>query len=300
MDAVLIENVTKSFSAVRAVDDLCVRVPAGCVYGFLGPNGAGKTTTLRMMMDIIAPDSGSVSILGEPASVAARQRVGYMPEERGLYAKMNIHSVLRYMGAIKGLTGAQAKRAATEWLDRVGLSDRVGSRVRDLSRGMQQRLQFAATAIHDPELLILDEPFSGLDPVNLDQLKAIIVSMRDAGKTVIFSTHMMDQAEQLCDSILLINKGRVVLDGTLAEIRARRRSDTVEVELTGDADFVAALSCVQSVTPRGQRLEISLVEGADSRELLAALIDRVEVIAFQQKTPSLHEIFVDLVGGSDE
>ncbi|MFW6146068.1 MAG: ABC transporter ATP-binding protein [Planctomycetota bacterium] len=299
MDAVRLDNVVKSFGAVRAVDGLSARVPCGCVYGFLGPNGAGKTTTLRMMMDIIASDEGRVEILGRDASQTARERVGYMPEERGLYARMSVRSVLRYIASIKGLGAAEAKRRADAWLERVDLAGWAGKKVRDLSRGMQQRLQFAATAINDPELLILDEPFSGLDPVNLDVLKDILLSLREAGTTVIFSTHMMDQAEQLCDAILLINDGRVVLDGPLDAIRRGSRSETILLEVDGAADAVAAMPDVRSVTPVGRRLEVHLADGTDRRRWLTGLLGRVEVLSFEQRTPSLHEIFVQRVRGDD-
>ncbi|NLF33095.1 MAG: ATP-binding cassette domain-containing protein [Planctomycetes bacterium] len=299
MDAVILDNLVKSFGAVRAVDGISARVPSGCVYGFLGPNGAGKTTTLRMMMDIIAPDAGRVEILGRPAPRTARERVGYMPEERGLYPRMTARGVLRYVAALKGLLSADARRKADAWLERVDLGGWSARKVRDLSRGMQQRLQFAATAIAEPELLILDEPFSGLDPVNLDVLKGILLSLRDAGTTVVFSTHMMDQAEQLCDSILLINRGRVVLDGRLDDIRRGRRSETILLEIDGGAEAVAALPSVRSVTPLGRRLEVRLADGTDRRQWLAALLGRVEVLSFEQRTPSLHEIFVERVRASD-
>jgi ABC-2 type transport system ATP-binding protein len=296
MNALVIENVSKSFGTVRAVDDLSVRVPAGSIYGFLGPNGAGKTTTLRMIMDIIYPDSGRIHVLGDSSGAQFKKKVGYMPEERGLYRKMKVRTILSYLGAIKGMGRHDLAREIPRWLDAVGLEEWIDKRVEDLSRGMQQKLQFVATAINDPELLILDEPFAGLDPVNLDLLKGIMLRMRDAGKTVILSTHVMDQAERLCDFILLINKGKKVIDGTLDEIRSRYDSDVVSVELEGEADFVVDLPIVRSATREGRRLEIVLDEGADSQELLQELVGRVRVNAFEVKVPSLHEIFVDLAG----
>jgi len=289
MDALVIENVSKSFGTVRAVDDLSVRVPAGSIYGFLGPNGAGKTTTIRMIMDIIYPDSGRIHIL-----------VGYMPEERGLYRKMKVRALLSYLGAIKGMSRGELALEIPKWLDAVGLADWIDKRVEDLSRGMQQKLQFVATAINDPDVLILDEPFAGLDPVNLDLLKEIMLRMRDGGKTVILSTHVMDQAERLCDFILLINKGKNVIDGTLDQIRSRYDSDVVSVELEGNTDFVRDIPIVKSATRAGRRLEIALNEDADAQELLQALVGRVRVRAFEVKVPSLHEIFVDLAGENNE
>ena len=206
MDAVLVNDVSKSFGELHAVDNLTVRVPAGSIYGFIGPNGAGKTTTLRMIMDIIRPDTGDIEFLGNHSIEKARTRIGYMPEERGLYRKMTVAKVLAYFGAIKGLTTRQLTERVPRWLERVNLADRARKKVEELSRGMHQKLQFAVTAINDPDLLILDEPFSGLDPLNTDLLKTVILEMRNEGKTVIFSTHVMHEAEKLCDSILLINK----------------------------------------------------------------------------------------------
>lgn len=296
MDALVIENVSKSFGTVRAVDDLSVRVPAGSIYGFLGPNGAGKTTTIRMIMDIIYPDSGRIHILGDTSGAQSKNKVGYMPEERGLYRKMKVRAILSYLGAIKGMGRRELAVEIPKWLDAVGLGDWIDKRVEDLSRGMQQKLQFVATAINDPDILILDEPFAGLDPVNLDLLKEIMLRMRDGGKTVILSTHVMDQAEKLCDFILLINKGRKVIDGTLDQIRSRYDSDVVSVDLEGDTGFITDLPTVKSATRAGRRLEIALNENADAQELLHALVGRVRVLAFEVKVPSLHEIFVDLAG----
>ncbi len=299
MQAIELENVCKSFGAVRAVDGLSVRVPQGAVYGFLGPNGAGKTTTLRMVMDIIRPDSGAIRLFGAPASSPARDRIGYMPEERGLYRKMTASAVLEYFGSLKGMTGAALKQRTAEWLERMNLADRANKKVEELSRGMHQKLQFAVTVVNDPELVILDEPFSGLDPVNQDLLWEIITGMRREGRTVLFSTHVMHEAERLCDFIVLINKGRVVVDGTLDEIRAGHESDTISVELEGEADFIRRLQQVAAVKPDGRRLNVTLKEGADPQDLLKTLVERVRVRAFEIRQPTLHEIFIRLVGGND-
>jgi ABC-2 type transport system ATP-binding protein len=299
MQAIELENVCKSFGAVRAVDGLSVRVPQGAVYGFLGPNGAGKTTTLRMIMDIIRPDSGAIRLFGAPASSPARERIGYMPEERGLYRKMTASAVLDYFGALKGMAGAGLKQRTAEWLERMNLAEQANKKVEELSRGMQQKLQFAVTVVNDPELVILDEPFSGLDPVNQDMLREIITGMRREGRTVLFSTHVMHEAERLCDFIVLINQGRVVVDGTLDEIRAGHESHTISVELEGDGDFIRLLRQVAAVKPEGRRLNVTLKNGADPQDLLKALVERARVRAFEIKRPSLHEIFVRLVGGHD-
>jgi ABC-2 type transport system ATP-binding protein len=299
MDAILLENVCKSFGEVRAVDKLSVRVPAGSIYGFLGPNGAGKTTTIRMIMNIIRPDSGNIRIFEDGAGLKweqAKNRIGYMPEERGLYRKMKVSKVLAYFGAIKGMKGVELSRCVPQWLRQVGLAGWSDKKVEELSRGMHQKLQFAVTAINDPDLVILDEPFSGLDPVNQDLLKDIICRMRDEGKTIVFSTHVMHEAEQLCDFILLINKGRAVLDGRLDEIRSGHKSRVVSAELEGDTSFIKTLPMVKGTESQGQRIEISLSEKADPQELLKALVSRVRIKAFEVKVPSLHEIFVRLVG----
>jgi len=298
MYAIELDNVCKSFGSVRAVDGLSVQVPQGSVYGFLGPNGAGKTTTLRMVMDIIRPDSGTIRLFGDPASARARDRVGYMPEERGLYRKMTVTAVVNYFGTLKGLTTGQLRQRVPEWFQRVDLAEHAGKKVEELSRGMHQKLQFVVTIINDPDLVILDEPFSGLDPVNQDMLRDIISSMRRAGKTILFSTHVMHEAEQLCDFIVLINRGRVVVNGTLDQIRAGHEANTVSLELEGDTDFLRALPMVQAVEPNGRRLDVRLRDDADPQELLRVLVERARVRAFEIKQPSLHEIFVRLVGGS--
>ncbi|MFC1736769.1 ABC transporter ATP-binding protein [Candidatus Hydrogenedentota bacterium] len=300
MDALVIEEVDKTFGATRAVDKLSAKVPPGSIYGFLGPNGAGKTTTIRMIMDIIRPDSGRISLFGVPSTNGCRERVGYMPEERGLYRKMTVNNFLAYIGRLKGMSRGDVNRAAPHWLEKVGLSDWSGKRVEELSRGMQQKIQFVTTVINDPDLLILDEPFSGLDPVNLDLLKSVMLEMRDDGKTVLFSTHMMDHAERLCDFIMLINDGRKVIDGPLDSIREGYASDSVLLETDSDTAFVGELPIVTSVSGRGKTLEIVLKDGADPQELLKILVDRVRVKRFETKVPTLHEIFVDLVGDNHE
>lgn len=295
--AIELREIRKSFGSVRAVDGLSLAVPQGAVYGFLGPNGAGKTTTLRMIMDIIRPDGGEIRLFNELSSCSVRSRVGYMPEERGLYRKMTAAAVLRYFGSLKGLSAAQLAQRVPAWLERIDLTGYANKKVEELSRGMHQKLQFAATVINDPELVILDEPFSGLDPVNQDLLREIITEMRRQGRTVLFSTHGMHEAEQLCDFIVLINQGKVVVDGTLDQIRSRHESHTISIEIEGDGAFVGTLPQVATARPDGRRLDVTLREGADPQELLRILVERSRVRAFEIKHPSLHEIFVRLVGG---
>jgi ABC-2 type transport system ATP-binding protein len=294
MNAVTLENVCKSFGPVHAVDNLTVRVPVGSIYGFLGPNGAGKTTTLRMIMNIIRPDSGRIEILGDGRIEQVKDRIGYMPEERGLYRKMTARKVLAYFRAIKGLSEKEITHNVPRWLERIGLVDWADRKVEELSRGMHQKLQFVVTVVNDPELVILDEPFSGLDPLNQDLLKDIILKMRSEGKTVIFSTHVMHEAEKLCDFILLINKGKSILDGRLDEIRSGQSAHTVSIELEGDTGFVETLPMVTAVKSEGKRLEVILAD-ADTQRFLQALMQRARVRAFEVKVPSLHEIFVNMV-----
>jgi ABC-2 type transport system ATP-binding protein len=298
MNAVTLENVCKSFGRLHAVDNLSAHVSVGSIYGFLGPNGAGKTTTIRMIMNIIRPDSGRIEILADGNIEQVKARIGYMPEERGLYRKMTARKVLAYFGAIKGVNDRELALRVPHWLQRVELADWADKKVEELSRGMHQKLQFAVTVINDPELVILDEPFSGLDPLNQDLLKNIILEMRNEGKTVIFSTHVMHEAEKLCDFILLINKGKLILDDTLDNVRSRQSAHTVSVELEGDTAFVENLPMVTAVKSEGNRLDVSLTD-ADTQQFLRALMQRARVRAFEVKVPSLHEIFVNLVGASD-
>ena len=299
MEAILLNSLQKSFGEVRAVNNLSVTVPQASVYGFLGPNGAGKTTTLRMIMNIIHPDSGLIRIFGDSSLEQAKARIGYMPEERGLYRKMTVAKVLSFFGAIKGLSGNELSGRVSKWLRRVELTDCAIKKVEELSRGMHQKLQFAVTAINEPQLLILDEPFAGLDPLNMDLIKAIMLEMRNEGKTIIFSTHVMHEAEKLCDSILLINKGRVILDDSLANIKSRRSSNVVSTELEGDTDFIEELAEVKRVRSEGNNIEITLIDNADAQHLLKVLVERLRVHRFEVKVPSLHEIFIDLVGASN-
>jgi ABC-2 type transport system ATP-binding protein len=298
MNAVLLDNVCKTFGQLHAVDNLSVQVSVGSVYGFLGPNGAGKTTTIRMIMNIIRPDRGRIEVLGDGKIEQVKARIGYMPEERGLYRKMTARKVLAYFGAIKGVNDKQLAQRVPHWLQRVELADWADKKVEELSRGMHQKLQFAVTVINEPELVILDEPFSGLDPLNQDLLKDIILEMRNEGKTIIFSTHVMHEAEKLCDFILLINKGKLILDDTLENVRSRQSAHTVSVELEGDTAFVENLPMVTAVKSEGNRLDVSLTD-ADTQQFLRALMQRAKVRAFEVKVPSLHEIFVNLVGASD-
>lgn len=299
-DALIVEHVSKRFGDVNAVDSLTVRVPRGCIYGFLGPNGAGKTTTLRMVMDIIRPDAGAIRVLGRDSVRQAKDRVGYMPEERGLYEEMSVAEVLDLLGRLKGLSIAEVTAARQEWLSIVELTAWADRKVQDLSRGMRQRLQFVAAILHRPELAILDEPFSGLDPVNLDLIKGCVSRLCEEGTTIVLSTHMMEQAESLCDYILLINNGRKLLDGTLDEIRQGEGAETLMVRVEEDGAALAGLPGVQEVRPAGLEYELLLKESTDPQIVLRELVGRTRVRSFRLKEPSLHEVFVSAVRHRDE
>ena len=293
--ALTLEHVTKTFGAVTAVDDLSLDVPAGSIYGFLGVNGAGKTTTIRMVMSIFQPDSGVIRVLGEPDAARVKDRLGYLPEEKGLYKKMRVGEILVYFGTLKGMAASDAERRARELLERFAEPSWYTRRCESLSKGMGQKVQILGTLIHGPELIILDEPFSGLDPVNVEVLRDLIVDLKRQGKTVIFSTHVMEQAEQICDHIFLINKGRKVLDGPLAEVKASGEKGVL-LDYDGDGSFLQSLKGVRRVNDAGKQAEIFLEDGADPSDLLRALVDRLRIRRFDIREPSLHEIFIRAVG----
>ena len=305
--AVQIRNVVKRFAAHTAVRDLSLVVPRGTVYGLLGPNGAGKTTTIRMILNVIAPDSGTITILGQDSTgESILDRVGYLPEERGLYRKMKVRSILRFLAELKGISRKQADPLIDEWLERLSLKspdkDWGTAKVDELSRGMQQKVQFIAALLHDPELVILDEPFSGLDPVNSQALKDTIVELRRRGKTVIFSTHLMDNAERMCDAVCIISNGDKVLDGSLADVKAENAGRTVAVALdgapSGEIDRIFAdRSLVERVDDSNRFFEIELKPGADAQQLLRAIVGSgARVKRFELVQPSLHQIFLEKVG----
>jgi len=294
--AVALRDLVKTFGIHRAVDGVTLDIPAGEIFGLIGPNGAGKTTTIRMILDIIRPDSGEVRVLGEPAGDGTKGRIGYLPEERGLYRKMKVIEMLEFQGAIKGASPSSARREAGGWLDRLELGEWKDRKVEDLSKGMQQKVQFVGAVMGRPELLILDEPFSGLDPVNQNLFKDVMLELNRAGSTIIFSTHQMDTAEKLCREIGLINRGRMVLNGLLSAIKARLGKNSVLVEVEGDGSFLAGLPGVARVDDYGQYLEIRLHENADPQALLRASIGRVGIRRFEIMAPTLHSIFIEQVG----
>lgn len=289
--ALILEGVTKRFGDFTSVDDLSLTIPQGSIYGFLGPNGAGKTTTIRMVMSIIYPDEGRISVLGHPNAEEVKDRLGYLPEEKGLYKKMRTAEIVAYFARLKGLDGPTAKRRAHELLERYGLGEWTETKCEALSKGMGQKVQILATIAHEPELVILDEPFSGLDPVNVELMRNIILDMKREGRTVIFSTHVMEQAEQICDFIFLLNKGKKVLDGTLAEVKSGHGGG-IQIDYDGDASFLAGLPGVNRVNDAGKTVELFLDDDTDPQSILEAVVGKITVRRFDLREPSLHEIFV--------
>ncbi len=291
-----VQNLTKRFGDLVAVDDLSFEVERGEVFGLLGPNGAGKTTTIRMILDIIPPDAGRITVLGGSPAVA-QPRIGYLPEERGLYRNVRVLDMLVYLAELKGADRSRARQRALEWLARMGLEDRAHSKVKDLSRGMQQRLQVVASIVHDPDLVFLDEPFQGLDPVNVERVKGVIADLRQEGKTVVLSTHQMNLVEVLCDRILLINRGRSVLYGPLADLKRQFAPHAVRVRVP---DLPPDLPGVVAVEPKDGAYDLSLAEGTAPREVLRALVERgVDVQAFEVAPVPLEEIFIQVVVAQD-
>ena len=298
--AIRLQGVRKAFEGHVAVQELSLDVPKGCVFGLLGPNGAGKTTTLRMVMDIIGPDAGTIDILGRPADRSARDRIGYMPEERGLYARMQVGEQLLYLAELKGCARAEAQKRLSPWLQRLGLAEWEKRKLNELSKGMQQKTQFVATVLHDPEILILDEPMSGLDPVGMNLMKDVLVEMSRAGKTLILSSHQMETVEKMCDRVALIHRGRKVLDGTVAEVKKQHGQNAVVMAFEGDGRFLETQPGVASVNHFNNYVELRLGPGADPQALLKAAAEKLRLSRFELVEPSLHDIFVEKVTAAGE
>lgn len=307
--AIDIRGVTKRYAEHVAVRDFSLQVPRGAVYGLLGPNGAGKTTTIRMLLDIIAPDQGTITLFGQRhTEKGVLDRVGYLPEERGLYKKMKVRDVLKFLAQLKGVPGDEAESRIETWMDRMSLrtpaKDWGNAKVDELSRGMQQKVQFIGTLLHDPELVILDEPFSGLDPVNAQALKDTVVELKARGRTVIFSTHIMENAEKLCDAVCIIANGQKVLDGAVSEVKAMHAGRTVAVSFDGapGAEVEAVLrdrTLIASMDDQKRFLELELADGATSAELLHRLVGAgASLQRFERVQPSLHAIFLEKVGAT--
>lgn len=296
MSVIELQNVFKAFGKTKAVNDVSFEVTKGRIFGLLGPNGAGKTTTIRMINYILTPDSGKVTINGIEASPETQKMIGYMPEERGLYKKMKVFDQLMYLTQLKGMDAAEAKKAINYWLERFGASDWKKKEVGELSKGMSQKIQFIATIAHDPDIYIFDEPFSGLDPINSETLKEIIIELRDSGKTILFSTHRMEQVEQMCDDICLFNQGQAVLTGNLRKIKSSFGENTINLEFEGDGSFLDKLVDVRINNRSTNFAEIRVMNGQSMQEILKLAMEHAEIHKFERIEPSLTEIFISTVG----
>jgi ABC-2 type transport system ATP-binding protein len=290
MNAIEIRSVTKRFGAVTAVNDLSLDVPLGSIYGFIGPNGSGKTTTIRMILNILLPDQGDITVLGQHSASSVRDEIGYLPEERGLYKRMSVRRVLRYYGQLKGRSPAQLDPVINQWLERLQLTAWADKKVQALSKGMSQKVQFIAAIVSSPRLLILDEPFSGLDPVNANALTEAVLSLRRQGTTIVFSTHDMGAAERLCDRIFMIFRGHKVLDGTLEQIQSQYGQDTVRIKCREGAAALSGVSEVESLADYGNYQDVRL--NGDAQAFLVKLAQRTPVYHFELTKPSLHDIFI--------
>ena len=293
--AVALQDISKRFGNVVAVDRLSLCVPRGAVYGILGPNGAGKTTTIRMLVGILRPDAGSMRVLDCDDPTKIKARLGYLPEEKGLYKKMRVLDLVAYFGRLKGMARTTAYSDGRRLLDEFGLAEWQDQKCESLSKGMSQKVQIVATLIHAPELIVLDEPFSGLDPVNVELVRNIVLAQRRRNRTVLLSTHVMEQAEQICDGLILINHGRALLDGSLSDIR-RSAQRTISIDYDGDGAWLRDLPGIVRLNDAGRHAELSLPADVDSQAILASLVNRLTIRRFDTREASLHEIFVRTVG----
>jgi len=296
MPVVELAGVTKAYEAKVAVSNLSLSIDAGQMFGLLGPNGAGKTSSIRMMMGITIPDSGAIRLFEKPFARESLDRVGYLPEERGLYKKMKVIDQLIFFGQLHGLQAGEARKRAVEWAKRVEIDDSLDKKTEELSKGMQQKIQFISSLLHDPGLIVMDEPFSGLDPVNAKLLEQTLIELKEQGKAILFSTHRMDQVEKLCDSICLINKGEAVLSGKVREIKSRYERNHVIVEFEGSAEFLKSDQIAEAEN-FADHAEIELKPHADAQKLLQEASAMAKIYRFELVEPSLEEIFIRTVGG---
>jgi len=291
-----VQQISKQFGDFTAVNNLSLTVQAGRIFGLIGPNGAGKTTTIRMITNITAPDSGTIRLFGQPLDGAMQDRIGYLPEERGLYKKMKIVDQLKFFAALKNVSATDADKLVDRWLARVELSEWKNKRAKELSKGMQQKIQFIAAVMHDPDLLILDEPFSGLDPVNVELLRDVVLELKAQGKTIIFSTHQMELAEKLCDDICMINKSEKVLDGSLREVKSSFGRNAVALRMEGGESVLEDGTLVAKVSRDSDELEALLAPGANAQQLLERLVaSGAQITKFELVEPSLNDIFIEKV-----
>ena len=299
MNTIELNKVRKTYDEFVAVNDISFNINEGAVFGLLGPNGAGKTSTIRMMIGITQPDSGSINVFGKPFERKSLERIGYLPEERGLYKKMKVLDQLVFLGELHGMTPGDARKKAQAWCERLEIGEKLQSKVEELSKGMQQKIQFIAALLHDPTFIIMDEPFYGLDPVNAGLLKDVLLELKKNGKTILFSTHRMDQVEKLCDGICLINKGTPVLQGELKEVKSRFGKNNVQIQYEGSGDFLQNKSVVGAFNDYGNYVEVRMANGADPQALLRLALEHARVTRFEVMEPSLEEIFIEVVGKND-
>ncbi len=298
MEILKISNVTKKFGDFLAVDNLSMQVNEGVIFGLLGPNGAGKTTTIRMITNILFPDQGEILIMGEQINPNLKNKIGYLPEERGLYKKNKVIEQLEYFGRLKGLSQREANHRAKFWLNKVGANGWENKKIEELSKGMAQKVQFIATVLHNPKILILDEPFSGFDPINTELIKNIILEMKANGTTIILSTHQMYQVEQLCDEILMINQGKVVLSGNLREVKKEFGTNHLVIEFSGNGDFLDNIEKSKIIDISANRVELRIEKYDEAQQILKNAVINNQITKFEIKEPPLNEIFIDIVSKS--
>ena len=300
-----LNHITKNYGNFRAVDDLSFVAEEGKIIGIIGPNGAGKSTTIRMIMNILQPDGGEILVNGKPYSEDDSDQIGYLPEERGLYKKQKVSEMLHYLGSLKGMTKDDCERQIDYWLNRFGLSEWKDKKIEALSKGMSQKIQFISAVMHSPKILFLDEPFSGLDPVSSDQLLAVIREMKEQGRIVLFSTHVMETAEIICDHIIMLNHGKKILDGSIHEIRREYGSDTLTLDIAGDHSFLDGIESVAGVSERGHAINVAFKKGSDINALIQEIVNKAyqngcTISSLKVDEPSLHSIFVSIAGNNNE
>ena len=300
MKVLTVKNITKTFGDFTAVDDITFSIDEGVVFGFIGPNGAGKTTTIRMIMNIIIPDSGKVAIMGNENARTASDLIGYLPEERGMYRKMKVKDLLLFLGELKSRPKSFLKKEIDYWLERMELTEWKNKKIDELSKGMQQKIQFVGTVLHKPKLLILDEPFGGLDPINQILIKDLLLELKGKGTTIIFSTHVMETAEKLCEELILINKGKQILYGRLSKIKENFGRKHLLMEYDGKDDFLKSSKDIEKFDNYGNMVEISITQDGNAQTVLKSAMQNAVIKKFEIKEPSLNEIFVESVGQSDQ
>ncbi len=299
MSLLEVKQVSKLYGTFKAVDNVSFKVEKGRIFGLLGPNGAGKTSMIRMINHITMPDEGTVTFNGQKVDETTQQRIGYLPEERGLYKKMKVGEQLMYLIRLRGLSKEDARKAISYWLDRFEATSWIGKEVGDLSKGMQQKIQFVAAIAHDPDLYIFDEPFSGLDPINSETLKRVIIELRDRGKTILFATHRMEQVEQMCDDICLFNKGKAILSGDLRSIKQRMGRNTINLEFHGDGSFLDELENVRIGNRSTNFAEIRMLGNTNPQDILTKAMENANIMKFELVQPALNEIFIETVGSDN-